>query len=278
MYDFLEDINNKPEIYSTYSPGDLWNDPHISKMLLMCHMNSEIDMASRNHKFIDNSVGWINSILPLNHRTVCDFGCGPGLYTTRFAKLGAKVTGIDISENSIKHAGKISDIEKLEIKYITGDYTDWITEDKFDLITLIYCDYCSLSPQQRFSLLKKFKEMLKPNGYIILDVYSIKSFTESIECSYYEKNMHNGFWSDRDYYGFTSSFTYIDDKVTLDKYTIITQDRIKIYYNWLQYFTRDDIISEFEENGLKVVNIYSDVSGTPYEGDVSEMAILATNN
>lgn len=276
MYELLEKINNKPEIYSTYLPGDLWNDPHISKMLLMCHMNSEIDMASRKHNFIDKSAEWINSILPLNHRSVCDFGCGPGLYTTRFAKLGAKVTGIDISENSIKHAEKIAKMEKLNIEYIIRDYLDWNTDDKFDLITLIYCDYCSLSPSQRAFLLKKFKKMLNVNGYIILDVYSLKSFTESTECSYYEKNMHNGFWSDIDYYGFTTSFKYDDDLVTLDKYTIIESDKIKTYYNWLQYFDRESIINELKENGLKVVEVYSDVSGAPFKEDKMEMAVLAT--
>lgn len=276
MYNLLDKINSKPEMYNIYSAEDLWNDPHISKMLLMCHLNSEIDMASRNHKFIDRSVQWIDSILPLSHRSVCDFGCGPGLYTSRFAKYGAKVTGVDISENSIKHAEKVSKIEKINIEYITGDYLDWTTKDKFDLITLIYCDYCSLSPLQRSLLLTKFKSMLNINGYIILDVFSTQSFTESEESAYYEKNMHNGFWSDIDYYGFTNSFKYDRERVTLDKYTVISPDSIKTYYNWLKYFTRDDIYSEFENNGLKIIEIYSDVSGTPYSDQNGEMAILAT--
>lgn len=275
MYYQLEEINRRPETYSTYSPGDIWNDPHISKMLLMCHMDSEIDMASRNHRFIDKSVNWINSLLPLKHRSVCDFGCGPGLYTTRFAKLGARVTGIDISLNSITHAEKISKIEKLDIKYVNDDYLNWTTEIKFDLITLIYCDFCSLSPLQRSQLLKKFKGMLNPDGYIVLDVYSLNSFSDCDERAYYESNMHNGFWSASDYYGFTNSFKYLDERVTLDKYTIVNSKGIKTFYNWLQYYDRDDIISEFKSNGLKVVEIYSDVAGTPFSDDTNEMAILA---
>jgi 2-polyprenyl-3-methyl-5-hydroxy-6-metoxy-1,4-benzoquinol methylase len=36
---------------------------------------------------------------------IADFGCGPGLYTEKLAERGATVTGIDFSENSIRHLG-----------------------------------------------------------------------------------------------------------------------------------------------------------------------------
>jgi 2-polyprenyl-3-methyl-5-hydroxy-6-metoxy-1,4-benzoquinol methylase len=50
-------------------------------------------------KFIDPSVKWILSNFGINNKTnVINFGCGPGLYTTRLAEQGAKVTGIDFSK------------------------------------------------------------------------------------------------------------------------------------------------------------------------------------
>ena len=48
-------------------------------------------------------------------RRVLDVGCGPGLYTTRLAASGARVTGIDFSERSIACAREQSRIKGLTI-------------------------------------------------------------------------------------------------------------------------------------------------------------------
>lgn len=275
MYKELEDINNKPEVYCSYSPEDLWNDSHISRMLLDCHLNRKIDMASRKHDFIDKSVEWLNSTFTLKSKKVCDFGCGPGLYTSRIANYGAKVTGIDISENSIKYAIDYADKNSLNINYIRDDYLSWESDEKFDLILMIYCDFCALDPNQRSIMLNKFKNLLTKKGHIVLDVYSEASFNYVVECSYYERDMHNGFWSDKPYFGFTNSFKYEKEKITLDRYTIVEKNRTRSLYNWLQYYSVDRLKDEFKNNGLKIKYIYSDVKGSIYNKNNKEIAVVA---
>lgn len=275
MYEFLEEVNKRPITYSSYSPGAIWNDPHISKMLLSCHLDKDIDMASRNHRFIESSVEWINKIIPVKGKFVCDFGCGPGLYTSLLAKNGAIVTGIDISENSINYAKEYAKENRLNINYILKNYLFWDSSKKFDLFLMIYCDFCSLSPVQRSEILQKFRNHLTKDGYIILDVYSEKAYYSSTEVSYYERNMHNGFWSDKEYYGFTNSFKYDREMVTLDKYTIVEEESTKTLYNWLQYYNLERLKKEFLLNGLKIENVYSDVAGSPYTGNSEEIAVVA---
>ena len=49
-------------------------------------------------EFIEKSVDWISKILPSEHYpSVLDIGCGPGLYTERYAKKGYRVVGVDFS-------------------------------------------------------------------------------------------------------------------------------------------------------------------------------------
>ena len=74
----------------------------------------------------------------------------------------------------------------------------------------------------------------------------------------------DGFWSPDDYYGFMNTFVYEDEKVVLDKYTIIEASRKWEVYNWLQYFSRKSISEEFENSGFRVETYYSDVAGTPW--------------
>jgi hypothetical protein len=116
---------------------------------------------------------------------------------------------------------------------------------------------------------------LKPDGSVLLDVYSLNSFIQKEESATYELNQLNGFWSPEDYYCFVNTFKYEKEKVILDKYTIVEKNRIRIVYNWLQYFSQESLKSEFERSNFIIKNIYSDVAGSTFDSKNSEMAIVA---
>ena len=276
MYSQLKEINTKPQPFQFYTAEELWTGEHTAKQMLTYHLNEEIDISSRNRRFIEESVNWIVNHFNVTNKTeIADFGCGPGLYTTRLAEYGARVTGIDFSKNSIDYAQKVANNKSLDIKYITKNYLDFETENRFDLIIMIMCDFCALSPEQRKSILTKFRSFLEPGGYVLLDVYSLNSFNLKEESATYELNQLNGFWSPDDYYGFVNSFTYKKEKVSLDKYTIIEKSRTRIVYNWLQYFSRDSLVKEFEESDFMIEEFYSDVAGTKFTHESLEMAVVA---
>ncbi len=136
------------------------------------------------------------------------------------------------------------------------------------------CDFCALSPEQRKIMLSKFHSLLKPDGSVLLDVYSLNGFKEKEESATYELNQLFGFWSPDDYYCFVNTFKYEEEKVILDKYTIIEESRKRVVYNWLQYFSEDSLRKEFEENGFKVEEVYSDIAGKTFDPESSEIAIV----
>ena len=72
-----------------------------------------------------------------------------------------------------------------------------------------------------------------------------------------------------------NKYKYEEERVTLDKYTIIEQSRTRVVYNWLQYFDRDSIRKEFDEVGFRVEEFYSDVAGTSFSPESSDIAIVA---
>ena len=276
MFKELKEINSRPTPFQFYTADDLWTDEYTSKQMLSYHLNESLDVSSRNKDFIERSEKWIASHFDINDKTeIADFGCGPGLYTIRMADRGAKVTGIDFSENSIKYAKKVADEKDLDITYVVKNYLDFETTDSFDLITMIMCDFCALSPAQRKIMLSKFHSILKPGGSVLLDVYSLKSFNQKEESVTYEKNQLYGFWSPADYYGFVNTFKYEKEKVILDKYTIIEDSRKRIVYNWLQYFSKESLIKEFEDNRFRVKEVFSDIAGKTFDSESTEIAVIA---
>ena len=277
MFNTLERINQRPEPFQFYTASDLWTDDHTSKQMLAFHLNGAIDVSSRIAEFIKRSVAWIASAFTIGGDSrIVDFGCGPGLYAAPLAKRGARVTGIDFSGRSIAYAKEAAAREELNINYVNQNYLAFETEDRFDLVLMIMCDFCALSPTQRKGILSKFHRLLKPGGSVLLDVYSLSAFEQKAEMATYEENQLNGFWSPNKYYGFLNTFKYDEEKVSLDKYTIVEPDRTRTVYNWLQYFTPEDLEKEFMVAGFSVKGFYSDVAGTPYDGQSSEFAVIAT--
>jgi SAM-dependent methyltransferase len=276
VFDELSKTNARPSPFQHYTADELWTDGHTSKKMLEYHLNGSIDLSSRNRDFIDRSVKWIGSRFDIDSNVrIADFGCGPGLYTTRFAEYEAAVTGIDFSERSIRYARSIANQKELEINYVQQNYLEFETEEKFDLVTMIFCDFCALSPRQRKTLLSTFRKILNRHGSVLLDVHSLNIFNSKEEVAIYERNQLDNFWSSDDYFGFLNTFKYENEKITLDKYTIIEESRTRTVYNWLQYFSQDSLRNEFEENGFEIVEFYSDVAGSAFSPESPDIAIVA---
>ncbi|MBU0961845.1 MAG: class I SAM-dependent methyltransferase [Proteobacteria bacterium] len=279
MYAQLKEINQKPKPFEFYTADSLWATPHTSEQMLSYHLNEDVDLASRNKVFIDKSIDWISTHFSVGEQTkICDFGCGPGLYTSGLARKGAKVTGVDFSKRSLEYARIYAINEKLLINYIHQNYLEYNPEEQYDLITLIMCDFCALSPVQRKALLTKFHRILKKDGQVLLDTYSLKAFAERTEISLYEQKQLQGFWSKNDYYGFLNTFKYEREKVVLDKYTIIEEEGSKVIYNWLQYFSEAMLISELQDSGFRAQAFFDDVAGSGYSKNNSEFAVIAVKN
>ncbi|MCE0494878.1 class I SAM-dependent methyltransferase [Vibrio salinus] len=278
MFQTLNEATAKPVVWSSYTAELLWTDPHISKQMLTYHLNPELNVSSRPFDFIDESVDWLISEWGLNeHSSIIDFGCGPGLYTYRLKSKGAgHVAGIDFSKNSLNYAIQQAKAADLNIEYHQSNYLNYNDTRKFDLITLVMCDFCALNPVQRSCLLDKFRTMLKSDGIIALDVFTSARFSKQAESVNLIKNHMNGFWSDNEYWCVHSSFAYQTDQVWLDKFVIIEEGRSRTVYNWLQHFSIDTMQNELEKHGLKIQSVYRDLRGRPLD-DGDEMAFIISH-
>jgi cyclopropane fatty-acyl-phospholipid synthase-like methyltransferase len=261
--------------YEYYTAQDLWDDEYVSTQMLEYHLNPESDLASRKTAFIDRSAQWIAARFSLEEgKSVCDFGCGPGLYTSRFAKTGAKVTGLDFSRNSVAYAKRQAEENGFDIEYRLGNYLDFQSDEKFDLITMIYLDFCPLSPKQRKTLLDIFQKHLKDDGRVFMDVLTLAFFEQSKEEKTYEYSARDGFWAAGPYYAFNSTWKYTDINLLLNKHVIVEKNRTREIFNWLQCFDGNSFAREAEAGGLEVLESYSNTAGGVFEEKGMEMAMV----
>ena len=52
MFEELENINTRPKPFEFYTARDLWTDEHTSEKMLSFHLNEDVDVSSRNVKFM----------------------------------------------------------------------------------------------------------------------------------------------------------------------------------------------------------------------------------
>ncbi|QGY43068.1 methyltransferase domain-containing protein [Maribellus comscasis] len=249
----------KPELYT---PGTdvMWTNEYISKQLLQVHLNTEIDLASRKGNTIKKTTDWILGQTQKTSLGILDLGCGPGLYSELLTQKGHKVTAVDFSKNSIEYAKKHAEEKQLNICYKNEDYRSLqLEENQFDLVILIYTDYCVLKPSERKQLLSNIKTWLKPGGTFIFDVNNDQKLEQKIFPRSWEAQ-EKGFWSDKPYLALSESFHYTDEKVILYQHVIVNEyETPKVYRFYTHFFSETDIKNELLQSGFKQFNFYINV-------------------
>jgi SAM-dependent methyltransferase len=272
----LIELQEKP---APYTPGEalFWDDPHISTQMLNAHLNPDIDAASRRPGTIDRSVKWLIEILALEEGdSVLDLGCGPGLYASRLARAGMRVTGVDYSHCSINYATRYADENNLNITYRYQNYLNLMDENQYDTSLLIYGDYCPLNPEQRAILLHNILRSLKSDGKFVLDV-STRKCREIHGVKNNWRVMEKGFWKPSPHLLLEEGIDYPEQSIWLDQAITIESDgKISVYRNWFQDYTPESITAELAHGGFLVESLWSDLTGQPYK-PTSEWIGLVTS-
>ena len=249
-----------------FAPGEplFWDDPHISSQMLEAHLNPDTEAASRRPETIDHSVAWLIETLGLKPgASLLDLGCGPGLYASRFARAGFRVTGVDYSRRSIAYASRYAKENDLEILYRYQNYLELKDENLYDAAFLIYGDFCPLNPKQRARLLSNVYRALRPNGKFVLDVT-----TRECRMKHGNKNrwyaLKSGFWKPGPHLVLEEGFDYPEQAIWLDQYTIIEADgKVSVYRNWFQDYTPETITMELRGGCFSVESLWGDLTGEP---------------
>jgi 2-polyprenyl-6-hydroxyphenyl methylase/3-demethylubiquinone-9 3-methyltransferase len=100
---------------------------------------------------------------PLEGKSALDVGCGAGLLAEPLARLGAKVTGLDASQELIAAARDHAAAMGLAIDYRSGDVQE--LQGQFDLITCMEVIEHVADPGP---FVKALARRLAPNGLLVM--------------------------------------------------------------------------------------------------------------
>ena len=110
---------------------DWWNPNGKFKPL---HLFNPARIKFIKEKLISHFKIYENIEKPLEGLKILDIGCGDGLLSEPLSRLGAKMTGIDVSEKNISVAKLHSKEMGLDIKYIQSSPENLNLENEFDVL------------------------------------------------------------------------------------------------------------------------------------------------
>ena len=91
--------------------------------------------------------------------TVLDAGCGEGYYSCHMARNGARVIGLDLSKNGVKHAAKQAKKEALPSLFgVAGIFELPIADASLDAVVSLFAPVAE----------EEFLRVLKPGGVLIV--------------------------------------------------------------------------------------------------------------
>ncbi len=155
-----------------WSEGDNipWNDPAFSERMLREHLNQVHSLASRRFEVIDKQVNWIHEeMLERRPTKILALTCGPGLYTSRLAKLGHDCTGIDYAPASIRHAEESARAEGLSCTYQLGDVREAAYGEGYGLVMMNFGQFNVFRKEDARQILAKARKALAQDGLLLLE-------------------------------------------------------------------------------------------------------------
>lgn len=143
---------------------------------------------------------------------VAHLQCNAGQDTLSLAQMGARVTGVDISDTAIAFARQLSEDSGVPAVFFRSDVYDWLDETarnghRFDIVFSSYGALCWLSDLSAWA--RGIAAILKPGGrYVTVEYHPVLAlFDERMERKYpYFANGNVLTWDDGvgDYVAFSS--------------------------------------------------------------------------
>lgn len=126
-------------------------------------------------KFINNLIQAGNYSKDIR---ILDLACGKGRHSVYLNSLGFQVTGMDLSQSSIKEAACVSN-ERLS--FVQHDMRNPLPDSKFDLVLNLFTSFGYFdNPEENSTVLKNIHKTLCQSGTLIIDFFNAQLVVQKL--------------------------------------------------------------------------------------------------
>ena len=134
---------------------------------------------NRDYKEADFFIQNLTSYLkPNNEDKILDLACGAGRHSIFLNSLGYKVTGVDLSPNSIE---KALESKNDNLNFDVHDMREVYKENGFNFVFNLFTSFGYFdSNDENIKMLQSVEKTLKPNGIFVLDFFNANNVIKNL--------------------------------------------------------------------------------------------------
>tara|TARA_R110002073_G_scaffold128999_1_gene275004 strand:- start:57236 stop:57958 length:723 start_codon:yes stop_codon:yes gene_type:complete len=192
---------------------------------------------------------------------ILDLPCGKGRHATYLNSLGYKVTGGDLSENSIEHAKKF---ENDSLKFKVKDMRD-IISNRYDAIFNLFTSFGYFEDDKdEIQVLKNMKNGLDDHGVLVMDFLNVVNVKNNLVTTEVKIIDDIEFHIERE----------IKDGFVLKHISFADKGESYSYTEYVKYLDLEKFESFFAEAGLKIQHIFGDYHLSEFDAEHSNRLIF----
>jgi SAM-dependent methyltransferase len=200
--------------------------------------------------------------------TICDLCCGTGRRSIEIARQGYSVTGVDRTGLYIECASKKADEKGLNIHFIQEDMRSFCEPNTFDAVINVFTSigYFEEISEDKCVLENVYKS-LKDGGKFLIDTIG----KEVLARIFQEKR----WWEENGTIVLEDARLARDWSSIENRWIIISNDSRDEFRFSLRIFSAFQLSELLKNCGFKQVEIYGDLSGSPYDQTAKRLVVAA---
>ena len=208
--------------------------------------------------FMENLTAYLN--IP-NDAHVLDLACGKGRHSVYINAMGYKVTGVDLSENSIAHAKQFeNDRLKFDVHDMSKPY-----HEQFDVIFNLFTSFGYFEDEaDNFNTIKSIKANLKNGGIGVIDFMNADYVSTNLVSENQDTKEGINFNLKR---YVENGYIFKDINFEVDGEPFFYQERVKA-------FTLHDFKLMFDKAGIQLIDVFGDYKLSAFHAEHSERLIM----
>ncbi|UKT64801.1 class I SAM-dependent methyltransferase [Pedobacter mucosus] len=209
--------------------------------------------------FIDKLTTFINQKADSK---ILDIACGKGRHSIYLNKKGFDVTGIDLSDQSIKYAKQF---ENEKLHFLVHDMRRLFYINYFDIALNLFTSFGYFDTEKdHVNALKTFRKCLTANGILVIDYFN----TEKII-----RNLNHCETKSLDEITFNITKNVIDGKI-IKKINFEDKGKIFNFEERVQAFSLEDFQRMLTKAGMVIQNTFGSYSLDDFDASNSDRLIL----
>ena len=203
-------------------------------------------------------------------RRVLDLCCGPGRHSIPLARLGARVTGVDLSPFLLEKARSRAELEKVNLEWVQEDMRNFARPGAFELVISLFTSFGYFQDgEEDLMVLRNVFRSLVPGGSFVIDVMGKEIVARGYAPSSVEKREDGSMLA--------QSREVYDDWYRIRSHWLLIRDRevTHIHFDTALYSGRE-LADLLKKAGFETVKLFGSLQGIPYDLKAQRLVAVAT--